>query len=338
MTASDLYQCWRARRLLAVTGLLFIWGCGGHAQRQRHAHPFGFAQGRPTGGGFPVTLVDAQGASVTIVRQPARIVSLAPTVTEILFALGLGDRVVAVTEQCNYPPQVTNLPRVGGWFTPSLEKTLAARPDLVVASRGNPQQFLAALRRSGVPLFAVDPRTLDDIYVEIQDIARVTGAQQAAVRLMKGMQERLAAMAGALRDVPERDRPTAFIFLQTSPIWTAGSGTFQDDAIRAAGARNLAATKRGFAPFGVESLLAADPDFLLLSTMAGDPDRMKREVVANPVYKRLSAVKEGRMILLDADEIMRPGPRLVNAVEAMARALYPARFPVPPSSSATSRR
>jgi iron complex transport system substrate-binding protein len=287
-----------------------------------------------------VTLTDAQGASVTIVRQPQRIVSLAPTVTEILFALGLGDRVVAVTDQCNCPPQASKLPRVGGWFTPSLEKTLAAKPDLVVASRGNPQQFLAALRRSGVPLFAVDPRTLSDIYTEIQHIAQLTGAQQAAARLIGGMRERLAAVAGALRDVPAPKRPTAFIFLQTSPIWTAGSGTFQDDAIRAAGARNIAASKRGFSPFGVESLLAADPDFLLLSTMAGDPDRMKREVLANPVYRRLSAARKGRMILLEADEIMRPGPRLVNAVEAMARAFYPTRFSAPPrpSSSATSRR
>jgi iron complex transport system substrate-binding protein len=329
MTVSDLWRSgWPAVSLLAAA--VVAGGCGGRRP----------AASVPPASGFPVTLIDAQGARVVAARQPRRIVSLAPTVTEILFALGLGDRVVAVTDQCNYPAEATKLPRVGGWFTPSIEKTLAGKPDLVIGSRGNPQQFLAALRRSGVPVFTVDPKTLDDIYRTIADIGHITGADAAATEVIGGMKGRLASVASHLRDVPARDRATAFIFLQTSPIWTAGSGTFQDDAIRLAGARNIAVGKHGFAPFGVESLLAADPRFLLLSTMAGDPGRMEREVLANPVYRHLSAVKERRLVLLEADEIMRPGPRLVNAVEAMARAFYPARFASPPrpSSSTTSRR
>jgi len=114
--------------------------------------------------------------------------------------------------------------------------------------------------------------------------------------------------------------------LQLAPLWTAGSGTFQDDAIRVAGGRNIAARREGFAGFGTESLLAADPDFLLLSTMEGDPDRMRREVLANASLRRLSAVREGRVLVLEADPVMRPGPRIVEAVEAMARGFYPERF------------
>jgi len=290
--------------------------------------------------GFPVVLSDAQGVAVRIERRPERIVSTAPTATEILFALGAGDRVVAVTDQCGYPPEVRDLPRIGGWFTPSLEKTLAAEPDLVVASRGNPADFLEALRKSGRPVFSVDPQTLEDIFTAIGDIGRAAGVKAAADDLTAEMRGRLDAVAGRLADVPEQARPTAFMFLQIAPLWTAGSRTFQDDAMRAAGARNIAATEVGFVPYSMETLLAADPDFLLLSTMEGDPERMKREVLSKSAFRRLSAAREGRLVVLEADPIMRPGPRIVGAVEAMARTFYPQRFSesASPSSAATSDR
>jgi len=285
-------------------------------------------------------LTDAQGASVRIERRPARIVSTAPTATEILFAIGAGDRVVAATDQCNYPPEARKLPRIGGWFTPSLEKTLAAEPDLVISSRGNPADFMEALRKSGRPVFAVDPQTLEDIFTAIEDIGAAAGAREAADDLIGEMKNRLDAVARRLADVPEQARPTAFMFLQIAPLWTAGSQTFQDDAIRAAGARNIAASEVGFVPYSMETLLAADPDFLLLSTMEGDPERMKREVLAKSSFRRLSAARNDRLVVLDADPIMRPGPRIVEGVEAMAKAFYPERFPASssPSSAATSDR
>lgn len=280
----------------------------------------------PAGDGFPVVARDAQGLEVRVETKPERIVSAAPTVTEILFALAVGDRVVGVTEQCDYPPEVEQLPTIGGYWTPSAEKTLGARPDLLIGSRGNPPDFLAVVRKSGCPVFTIDPKTLQDIFKAIEQIARIVGARQAGQQLVGRMQERLAAVAARVEDVPEGERPTAFIVLQVSPLWTAGAGTFQDDAIRAAGARNVAADVKEFKPYSIESLTAADPDFLLLSTMEGDPERMKREVEASPALHGLSAVKNGRLVVLEADPIMRPGPRIVRAVEAMARAFYPEQF------------
>ncbi len=313
---------WRRLWLLSLVALAI--GCGGQtAPRSQRA-----TQG-PAAPGFPVTMEDAQGVSVTVERRPERIVSAAPVVTEILFAVGAGNRVVAVSDQCNYPPEVKQLPRIGGFFSPSVERALAARPDLVVGSRGNPPDFLAAMRGSGCPVYTIDPKTLDDIYDVIGKVSRLVGEEESGERLVAEMKARLAAVAAKLKDVPESRRPTAFIFLQVEPIWTAGAGTFQDDAIRAAGARNAAGRLHGFTAFGGESLMAADPDYIILSTMDGDPDRMKREVTANPVYRELSAVKAGRIIVLDGDEIMRPGPRVVDAVEALARELYPERFSQP---------
>ena len=290
--------------------------------------------------GFPVVLTDAQGVSVRIEKPPERIVSTAPMATEILFALGVGERVVAVTDQCNYPPETRGLPRIGGWFNPSLEKTLAAEPDLVIASRGNPSDLLGALRKSGCPVFSVDPQTLEDIFTAIGDIGAATGEEEAAAALIAEMRGRLDEVARRLADVPDQARPTAFMFLQVAPLWTAGSRTFQDDAMRAAGARNIAAAKVGFVPYSMEMLLAADPDFLLLSTMEGNPEWMKREVLAKSAFRRLSAARNDRLVVLEADPIMRPGPRIVEAIEAMAKAFYPERFPGPasPSSAATSER
>ncbi len=294
----------------------------------------------PSSPGFPVTITDARGVAVRVDKRPARIVSTAPVVTEILFAVGAGDRVVAVTNQCNYPPEVTKLPRVGGFFSPSAEKVLAATPDLVIGSRGNPPEFLSAVHASGCPVFTVDPRTLDDIYSAVRQIARLAGMPDGGEGTVTGMQGRLAAVAGKLRDIAEDRRPTAFIFLQVDPIWTAGADTFQDGVIRAAGARNTAGKLESFTAFPSESLIAADPDYLILSTMEGDPEAMVREVASNPVYQRLFAVKKGHLIVLDADVIMRPGPRVVEAVETMAKCFYPDRFGAAPSpsSSTTSSR
>ncbi len=321
---------------LAWAGVaLALVGCGGPRPAARGAPARGAGED-----GFPVTLVDARGVAVTVSRRPERIVSAAPTVTEILFAIGAGERVVAVTDQCDYPPALEGLPRIGGWFTPSAERTLAARPDVVVTSRGSPPEFLDTIRKSGCPVFAVDPRTLEDIYRAIRDIGAIVGAAEGAEQVVHEVQARLGAVADLLSGVPQSERPTVFLFLQLNPVWTAGARTFQHDALEAAGARNVAADREGFTPYSTESLLAADPEFLVLSTMGGDLERMRRELLANPALRRLSAAREGRIIVLDADPLMRPGPRIAEAVEALAAALYPGLLVSPerPSSSETSER
>lgn len=315
-----------------LAGLLAAgWlGCGKQAASPRV--PKGAA-------GFPVEVVDAQGVKVRLEAPPERIVSTGPVVTETLFAVGAGDRVVAVSDQCNYPPEAARLPHIGGFFSPSVEKALAAKPDLVVGTRGNPPDFISALRGAGCPVFTVDPRTLDDIFRMIRDIARLVGRQERGEQVVGEMRRRLEAVAARVADVPDTQRPTAFIFLQLEPIWTAGAGTFQDELLRAAGARNAAGRAQGFTAYSPEALVAANPDYLILSTMAGDPQYMVREITTHPVYRNLYAVKKGNLVLLDADVLMRPGPRVVEAVEALARAFYPDRFPGGrPSSSATSAR
>lgn len=285
--------------------------------------------------GFPIIVTDAQHILVTVPRRPQRILSASPTVTEMLFAMGAGERVVAVTDQCNYPAQVRRLPKIGLWFTPSAEKALGARPDLILGQQGNPPEFTGALRKAGLPVFTIaEPTGLATIYADLHQLGQLTGCEAGAEKVIAGMQQRLARIKKRTAEVSGSKRPSAFIFLQIGPVWTAGTGTFQDEAIRAAGARNAGSRVKGFKEFSNEWLLAADPDFLLVATMGSDPGAMKRQVLSNPVLKCLTAAREGRLVVLNDDEIMRPGPRIVNGIEAMARAFYPDRF----SSSATRSR
>jgi iron complex transport system substrate-binding protein len=279
------------------------------------------------GGVFPVVMTDAQGVKVTVPTRPKRIVSTSPAVTEMLFALGAGDRVVGVTEQCDYPAGVSGRRKIGGFWTPSVERVLGANPDLVIGQRGNPPDFVKVLRKSGVPVFTTDPKTMEGIFAAIRQVATVTGEASEGEKLIGTMEARLAPVRERVGRIPQNERKTAFLVLQVSPLWTAGSGTFLDDAIQAAGARNVAHGVSGWRAFGTESLLVADPDFIIASTMEGAPERMRDEIVANAVLKRLTAVKEDRVLLLEADPLLRAGPRIVEAVETMARAFYPARFP-----------
>jgi iron complex transport system substrate-binding protein len=311
------YYSWFSM-LLLFTAWLFI-GCTPNKVPAPHS--------KTTVSGYPLTLTEAQGESVTIPARPERIVSTAPAVTEILFALGAGERVVAVTDQCTYPPAAAKLPRVGGFWTPSVEHIIGARPDLVIGSRGNPPDFIAALRKSGVPVVTVNPQTLPEIFDCIRQVASMVGEEQAGRKLVNEMQARLDAVAAVLADVPETQRPTVFLVLQVNPPWTAGAGTFQDDAIRAAGGRNIASDQRSFAAYSSEKLMTRNPDFLLVSTMGEDRDAMKREVMNDPLLRRLPAVQAKRVVLLESDPLMRAGPRIVDAVESMARAFYPDRFP-----------
>ncbi|MBN1458793.1 MAG: ABC transporter substrate-binding protein [Armatimonadetes bacterium] len=308
----------RINLLAMALATVLVIGC--HHQNR------GGLPARPSDDGFPVTIVDAQGEDVTVATRPARIVSTSPTVTEMLFALGAGDRVVAVTEQCDYPPEAVGLPRIGGFWTPSVEKVLGVNPDLVIAQRGNPPDFVKVLRKSGVPVFTIDPQTMDGIFQSMRQTARLIGKKEAGSALIGDMEARLAAVKKRVESVPERERKTAFMVLQVTPLWTAGSGTFLDDAMQAAGARNIAHEVSGWRAFGTESLLVANPDFIVASTMAGDPERMRTEIVSNPVLKRLTAVKEESVLLLEADPLMRAGPRIVEAVETMAQAFYPDQF------------
>jgi len=271
---------------------------------------------------FPMTLTDEAGNPVSLPETPERIVSLAPSHTEILFALGLGDRVVGVTDYCNYPEEAAGRPTVGGFADIDVETVVGLGPDLVLGTSMHASELAPRLQALGVTTFIVDPRTVADVLETILTVGIITGRTQQAALLVAQMTERIAAVAHAVEGEPEPK-----VFWELGPdLFTAGPGSFVDDLIRLAGGENVASNAQGLWPqLGVEMILLEDPDVIVLADHAYGETFEK--VAARPGWGQIAAVVEGRVIELSDDDIFsRPGPRLVDALEFLAKALHPERL------------
>jgi len=274
-----------------------------------------------------LTATDALGRRVALEKPPERIVSWAPNVTEILFALRLGDRVVGVTRYCDFPPEARTRASIGDITSPSLEATLALRPDLVIGSRLNPKPMFQALDRAKVPSFAVDARSIGQTLDVIAAIGRMTGANKAAAALGADIRKRIAAVQRLTRGLPASRRPLTLVVYDLRPLWTCGANTFPDETIRIAGGRNLAADVSGYVTYAIEEALKKKPQVIIVTPMrADDAAAARQRVLREPAWAVLPAVKSGRVYAVNQDTIDRAGPRIVDAIEEMARLLHPELF------------
>jgi iron complex transport system substrate-binding protein len=270
------------------------------------------------------TFTDEVGRTVEVSGPPRRIVSVAPNVTEILFALGLGGRLVGVTTYCEYPPEALKIEKIGGYINPSLERIVALRPDLVVGiAEGDLRTFVDKLTALKIPVYIANPRTALDVLISIRKIGEVAFAPEPAREIVRSMEEKIQS----IRDkVQGRPRPRVLHILDFNPLISAGKGTFVDDLIRLAGGRNVAETAAGKYPrFSMEEVLVQDPEVILLSSMKSrDPLVKQRRWWER--WKTISAVKHGRIFVLDSDLIHRPSPRMGEGLEQVARAIHPEAF------------
>jgi iron complex transport system substrate-binding protein len=277
-------------------------------------------------GAATLTLLDDVGRSVIMNGPPKRIVALAPSNTEILFALGAEDRIVAVDQWSDHPPAAKTKPRISP-FSPSLEQIVKLRPDLILAAHGSAEPVLP-LDRQGVKVLVLAPRTLEDVYRNILLIGRIVEAEGRAKRLVDAMRRRVAAVLAKVRGAP---RPKVFVELDASdPIrpFTAGPGSFVDLLVQLAGGVNIAASSRTAWPqFSLEELLRADPDMIILADELVTVNPQTPQTVARrPGWSLLRAVDRGAMYSINAELISRPGPRIVEGLELMAKRLHPDRF------------
>jgi iron complex transport system substrate-binding protein len=249
---------------------------------------------------------------------------VAPNVTEILFALGLEDRLVGVSNYCQYPPEAKKIEKIGGYINPSLEKIVALRPDLVVGiAEGDLRTFVDKLAGLKVPVYIANPRDALEVLTSIRKIGEVTFAPEPARRIVRSMEEKI----GSIRDkVQGRRRPRVLHILDFNPLISAGKGTFVDDLIRLGGGRNVAEAATGKYPrFSMEEVLVQDPEVILLASMkSGDPLVKQRRWWER--WKTISAVKQGRVYVLDSDLIHRPSPRMAEGLEKVAKAIHPEAF------------
>ena len=252
---------------------------------------------------------------------PSRIVSMSPALTEVLFALGLGDRVVGVTTYCDYPPEARRLPKIGGYVDPSVEAVVALSPDLVlVAPAAGNRDAALAIRRLGIRLEVVRCETLEEAYAAIEQTARLCGVEDKGVTLARAIRERVEATAARVRGAP----PVPALFcVQLDPLVAAGRGTLPSELLELAGGRNLVSAER-YPRIGIESVLSAAPEAIVVTRMdAPDPEGPGRVLDYWRRWPAIPAVKNGRVFVIDATTALRAGPRVAEAVENLAALLHP---------------
>jgi iron complex transport system substrate-binding protein len=260
-------------------------------------------------------------------RTPQRIVSMAPNITEVLFALGLGDRVAGATRFCDFPPEALRVPRIGGLVDPNVEIIRSLDPDLVIAFRGNPLRLVDRVRRLGLPVFVLDIGAgLEDLPPLVAKIGRITRAEGRADALAAEIRGRLAAVDSALKGVAER--PKVFVLLYGQGLWTCGGESYVNDLIgRAGGANVAAALPKKWALYKRERIIRDDPDVVFI--LARSPDDLaagRAWLTRMPGAGEVSAVRSGRIFAIDENAASRFGPRLVDVLDRMAALLHPERF------------
>ncbi len=269
-------------------------------------------------------------SAVALAAAPQRIVSASPAITETLFALGLGDRVAGVTDYCNYPPEATKKPKIGGYLRPSLETILALRPDLVIAER-SPANLVAQLARLKITAVEVEYKTLPDILASIEKIASAAGVAERGVALRNSISVRIDEIRNRVKPYPRTK--VMFVVGRTAGTLTGlivvGKGSYLNELMEAGGGMNAFADATGAYPkVTMEEVLARDPDVILDRADMGNQSvatAAQKLAVVNlwRTYPMLKAVKQQRIVIMVPDIFFVPGPRIVDAAQAFAKMLHP---------------
>jgi len=274
---------------------------------------------------FPLKAGDDLGREIELLERPRRIVSLAPTHTEILFALGVGGNIVGVTEYCNYPAEAKKKQKVGGFTDPDIEKILRLKPDLILAFGTVQKPVVQELEKRGQKLFWVYPRSVNEILALFERIGKITGRPQAAQRLRKEVGERIRDVEERIEDIPKQRRPTIFRVMGLDPPGTVGGDSFQSDIYRIAGGKNIFNDiDKDYFQIDPKMVIERDPDVIIVC--GKNPERLKKKVKNQKGWEDLTAVKKNEIFVISCDLICSPSPRIAETIEKIAGYLYPERF------------
>lgn len=275
--------------------------------------------------GFARQVIDQTGRGVTVPDDIRRVVSLAPSITEIVYHLGKQDLLKGATQYSDTPPAAKLLPRVGSYVRIDVEKVVALKPDLCLAIRdGNPLHAVSRIESLGIPVYVVDPKSLNDIMVMIVGLGDLLGAEEQAARITADMRQRIEKVVQTLD--AEITRPGVFFQIDAEPIVSAGKGTFIHELIITAGGRNLAAdVGTPYPKFSWEDVLHYRPDVAIIASMAGG---YSEEALKAGWYRwpQLPAVQSNSVHVVSAGLVDRPTPRLVKGLETFARIIHPELF------------
>ncbi len=260
-------------------------------------------------GSFPLTITDAFEEEVTIEKPPVRIISLAPSHTEILFQLDLEEEIVGVTNWCNWPGEAQKKTLVGD-INLNFEKIVSLKPDLIVGIRSMQEENLKRLAQMGYKVLSLEPAGIEGTIKTIETLGLVTDRRAEAGRLIAKIKEQLASIK------PKTTRPKVLMVLDLDPLYTVGPGSLQDELLVRAGGENIAAeTNTPWPQLSDEIIIAQDPDVILVTA------DFQERILNKAAWRNLKAVKKGAIYSVDPDLISRPGPRIGEAALEMARVL-----------------
>ena len=269
------------------------------------------------------TLKDSRGRDLILPAPPQRIISLVPSVTEVVYALGGEDRLVGVTDFCDWPPEAAKKRRVGGMLAPNLELIVALKPDLIVTTtEGNRRETFDQLQRLGIPVFTVNPHRLSDVMAMIAQLGELTGRPAAVGPLVESLKRRIQAVEGAVRPYP---RPKVLYVLWPEPLIVPGREGLVTELIELAGGASVTAGEPNSYPrFSLEAVAARAPEVIILARHGADGTPLARAP-----WERLTtlpAVRAGRVHSVDGAYLHRYGPRVVDGLELLARVIHPEAF------------
>ena len=275
----------------------------------------------------PGTYTDDMGREVAINEIPQRIVSHVPSITEMLFALGLGDRVVGVSDYCDYPEEAMSKPSVGNYFNPSIENIVALEPDLVLTDGYSEGIIQLDELEPPINYMAIDPQDIDGIFEDLELLGKITGTEDKAEELVEDMQDNIAQVLTLVGGAP---RPRVLFVIDATDLtfpWTAGHGSFIDAFITMAGGENIAAQTEGaWVQLSLEEIVNADPEIIILPAKHGTAFTSPETLTEHPVWQGTTAVKDNGIFIIDGDLVSRSGPRIVQGLEEFARIIHPELF------------
>lgn len=271
---------------------------------------------------FPLSVEDGFGNIVIIEKAPERIISMIPSNTEILFALGLGDKIVGVSNYCDYPEEALEIERIGDYMAVNFEKVIELEPDLIVNYGELDKDAIQIYSNAGIDVISFLPESIDEVHATIKQIALATDTVEVGDALVASMEEQRDEI---LSRVQEADTVKVFYEIWHDPLMAAGGGSFMDGLIILANGDNVARDAEGaYANYDVERLIENDPEIYL--TADDFPEKTYESILARPGYENITAIKNGDVYLLDGNIISRPGPRIVEGLEMVARTLHPEVF------------
>ncbi|WP_336785950.1 ABC transporter substrate-binding protein [Paenibacillus sp. MMO-177] len=266
---------------------------------------------------YPFKVTDATGTELTFEKAPTKVVSLAPSETEVLYAVGAGEEVAGVDSYSNYPEEAASKPKVGD-MTTNIEAVAALNPDLVVASSSMNADAVEQLRKLNITVLATDPKTYDETIAKIETIGKIMNKNSDAAKVAAHMRDVKQQVTDAVKDAPKK-----LVYLEFSPGWTVGSGTFLDELLTIAGGTNVGASQAGWYEVSAEEVVKQNPQIILYPDLGEDPNPIVTGINSRPGWDAIDAVKNKQMFMVGNDETSRVGPRLADALLQVAKALHP---------------